>query len=284
MNNNFSTIISVYINDKPDWFEASINSIINQTIPPKQIVVVKDGPINSDIDKYINTIKNNKINIEFTIYESKINLGRGNTLNPAIDLSKYELISLMDSDDISRLDRFEKQLKFFKNNPHVDILGGQIEEFHNIPGDTGRIRKVSIKHDEIIKSSRTFCPMNNVSIMMKKKAILNIGGFIGARGVQEDYILWVKLMSEDYKFANIKDILVDVRVNDLQNRRRGFTYILEEIKMQKLFYNLKHISFIKMILNIVIRVISRLMPSLIRKIIYSILRKKSYKKIINKLF
>jgi len=273
LNKNFSTIISVYANDRFEWFKEAIQSIINQTIPPKQIVIVKDGPVKKEINKYIKKIVNIYLDIEFSIYETKTNLGRGNTLTPALKLSNYNLITIMDSDDIARHDRFEKQLNYFNNNPNVDVLGGLIEEFEEIPGDISKIRRVNIAHIDIIKSSRNYCPMNNVTVMYKKEAVISAGGYEGGIGVQEDYILWIKMICQGFKFANIDEVLVDVRVgNELQSRRGGANYVIKEIKMQKLFYNLKHISYYRMILNIIMRSIVRLMPTFIRKYIYIVIR------------
>ena len=273
INIHFSTIISVYANDRFDWFKQAICSIINQTIPPQQIIIVKDGPVSKEINNYIMVIINSCNEIEFNIYETKTNVGRGNTLNPALNLSKYELVSILDSDDIARLDRFEQQLNYFNNNPDIDVLGGWIEEFEEKPMDIGKIRKVYSNHNDIIKSSRNYCPMNNVTVMYKKDAVLNIGGYEGGLGVQEDYILWIKMIKKGLNFANIEEVLVDVRVgNELQSRRGGINYIIEETKMQILFYKLQHISFSRMIINIVMRLIVRLMPQFIRKYIYLFIR------------
>ncbi len=273
MNKSFTTIIGVYINDRLDWFQKAIDSILNQSIPPKQIVLVKDGPISIEINDYIKNVLLVYEHIEFTIHSLNSSVGRGNWLNTALKLSNYELVSHMDSDDISRLNRFEKQLEYLNNNPDIDVLGGIIEEFNINPGDTNKIRKVYSKHDDIFKSSKNFCPMNNVTVMYKKDPVLRVGGFSGGEGVQEDYILWVKMLSNGYKFSNIKDVIVDVRVgNNFQSRRKGFRYINYEIKMQKIFYDYKHISMFKMIINITLRSIIRLMPARIIKLVYYMLR------------
>jgi len=273
LNKSFTTIIGVYINDRLDWFQKAIDSILNQSIPPKQIVLVKDGPISIEINDYIKNVLLVYEHIEFTIHSLNSSVGRGNWLNTALKLSNYELVSHMDSDDISRLNRFEKQLEYLNNNPDIDVLGGIIEEFNINPGDTNKIRKVYSKHDDIFKSSKNFCPMNNVTVMYKKDPVLRVGGFSGGEGVQEDYILWVKMLSNGYKFSNIKDVIVDVRVgNNFQSRRKGFRYINYEIKMQKIFYDYNHISIFKMIINITLRSIIRLMPARIIKLVYYMLR------------
>ena len=41
----YSVLMSVYTNENPNYFKASIESMVNQTLPPEEIVIVKDGPI-----------------------------------------------------------------------------------------------------------------------------------------------------------------------------------------------------------------------------------------------
>ena len=93
------------VSNKLGWFKEAIASILEQTIPPHQIVIVKDGPVDTDLDHYIKNIIKSDYGVEFTLYETKINMGRGNTLNTALNLSKYDFVSIMDSDDIARLDK-----------------------------------------------------------------------------------------------------------------------------------------------------------------------------------
>lgn len=54
----FSVAMSVYGKDNPEWFDRALNSVINQTVKPNEIVIVVDGPIPDSIetviDKYAN--------------------------------------------------------------------------------------------------------------------------------------------------------------------------------------------------------------------------------------
>ena len=76
LNMHLSTIISVCSNDRFDWFKKEICIIVNQTIPPQQIIIVKYGPVSKEINNYIMIIINSCNKIEFNIYETKTNLGR----------------------------------------------------------------------------------------------------------------------------------------------------------------------------------------------------------------
>ena len=121
MNKSFTTIIGVYINDRLDWFQKAIDSILNQSIPPKQIVLVKDGPISIEINDYIKNVLLVYEHIEFTIHSLNSSVGRGNWLNTALKLSNYELVSHMDSDDISMPKRIQLQCDFLENKARISF-------------------------------------------------------------------------------------------------------------------------------------------------------------------
>jgi glycosyltransferase involved in cell wall biosynthesis len=57
---NFSVLISVYYKEKPEYLEDAINSIFNQTLLPKEVILVEDGKLT---DELYNTIRNCKRNI-----------------------------------------------------------------------------------------------------------------------------------------------------------------------------------------------------------------------------
>ena len=42
---NYSVLMSVYYKEKPEWLKESIESILNQTIPTNDFVIIKDGKL-----------------------------------------------------------------------------------------------------------------------------------------------------------------------------------------------------------------------------------------------
>ena len=54
----FSVAMCVYGGDNSEWFEQSLESIVNQTIKPSEIVLVVDGPIPKEIQSVIKKYKN----------------------------------------------------------------------------------------------------------------------------------------------------------------------------------------------------------------------------------
>jgi glycosyltransferase involved in cell wall biosynthesis len=105
----FSVVMSVYHGDDNSYFEKSVDSLLNQTYAPSEIIIVIDGKVDKNLQDSINKYKDLK-NVNL-IYLNE-NLGLANALNIGIAASKYDIIARMDSDDICFRDRFEKQIKY----------------------------------------------------------------------------------------------------------------------------------------------------------------------------
>lgn len=267
MNLDFSVCMSVYKNDSPNHFYESLQSIIKQTYRPKEIVLVVDGPVSMEILRVINEFEN-QIEYFHTIRLNE-NVGLGNALRIGIENCKFELVARMDSDDVAVSDRFEKQLLYFQNNPDISIVGGQISEFIDRTDNIIGIRNCPITDPEIKEYIKRRCPFNHMTVMFNKEHVLNVGNYVDWK-FNEDYYLWLRMYLAGYKFYNLPDILVNVRVgNEMYSRRGGLTYFKSEAKLQKYMYKNGVTNLYLLITNIFIRfVIQLLLPNKIRGFIY----------------
>ena len=127
----FSVAMSVYKNDNAEWFDLALESVINQTVKPSEIVLVVDGAIPQRvcnvIDKYIKICDLDGVLLK--VIQLPQNQGLGNALKIAIHNCEHEVIARMDSDDIAVINRFEQQLNIMLRDPGIDIVGGDIQEF-----------------------------------------------------------------------------------------------------------------------------------------------------------
>ena len=57
----YSVLMSVYYKENPDHFRESIESMLEQTIRPDEIVIVKDGQLTEGLDAVLNEFKDNEI-------------------------------------------------------------------------------------------------------------------------------------------------------------------------------------------------------------------------------
>lgn len=264
----YSVLMSLYQKEKPDYLMTSLDSMIYQSVAPDEIVLVKDGPLTSELENVLKDYKS-KYNELFTIVESKENVGLGRALNLGLKHCKNELVARMDTDDISIKDRCEQQLKIFNENKFLDLVGGDITEFiddeKNIKG-----KRVVPKTDTEIKNYiKRRCPFNHGTVMFKKSSVMNAGSYMDWFW-NEDYYLWIRMLEDGCVFANTGTVLVNFRSGlDMYSRRGGKKYFKSESSLQKYMLDKKIISFPRYLINVTERfIIQVLMPNKLRGFVF----------------
>lgn len=265
----YSVLMSLYKKEKPEYLTLAIDSMLNQTFPPDEIVLVEDGPLTKELyevlDKYpmLHRIKN------------ETNLGLGLALNVGLKECRNELVARMDTDDIALLCRCEKQLNFMNNNPNISIVGGQIEEFIDNEKDIIGKREVPINDLDIKKFLKKRCPFNHMTVMFRKKDVLSAGSYRDWF-CNEDYDLWIRMTLCNFKFANLSDTLVYVRTGkDMYQRRGGEKYFLSELNIQRLMHTYHLIGFPRYLLNTSERLVLEVfMPNSLRGVFFRIFARK----------
>jgi len=234
---DFSVAMCVYCKDDAQHFKQAVESIYNrQTLKPSEVVIVADGPIYGELDAYVSSLEQH--GAPFKIIRLPQNLGHAGARRTAFEAASNEIIAIMDADDISMPGRFEKQLAYMSAHPDVAVVGGQIEEFIDSTDNIVGKREVPCKHEDILTWLKGRCPFNQVSVMMLRSPVSAVGGYLDWY-CDEDYYLWIRLALGRYKFANLSDTLVKVRVGaDMYRRRGGWHYFKSEARLQG--YMLRH--------------------------------------------
>ena len=226
----FSVLMSVYAKDCPAWVRQALDSVLSNNVKPNEIVIMVDGPVGDELQAVLNDAMQNLL---VRVINHPVNIGRGAALAIAVPQCKNDLIALVDADDISHLDRFEKQLAYFTAHPNTVVVGGQVQELDAESLTPLAQRRVPLTNKEIRQYLKTRMPFNNPTVMFKKQAVLDSGNF-RAFGLMEDYYMWVRVAAKGYEMANVPDILVDMRVNPaLYERRGGYNYF----HMNKLLFD-----------------------------------------------
>lgn len=265
----FSVCTSVYRNDNPLHVKEAFDSmLINQTIPPSEIVLVVDGPISKDLHSLLAEYSQEYSSM-FNIIFLDQNQGLGNALKIGVEQAKYEYIARMDSDDICTPDRFEKQLTYLQSHPECDIVGGNIAEFIDYPSNVVSQRIVPIENQAIHNYLQYRCPFNHMTVMFKKRAVIQVGNYIEWH-YNEDYYLWIRMALANCSFANLNHILVKVRVgSEMYQRRGGWRYFKSEERLQRFMLRHKLITIIQYLYNTALRFILQvLMPNTVRGFIF----------------
>jgi glycosyltransferase involved in cell wall biosynthesis len=118
MSNDISLYIAAYNAEKT--IEKSIKSILQQTLKPKEIIVIND----CSTDKTLSLLK--KFN-QIKIINNKKNYGLAKSRNIALKYSKYDLLASIDSDVICKKNWLEKLFNTMIKKK-VDLIGGKLIE------------------------------------------------------------------------------------------------------------------------------------------------------------
>lgn len=267
----YSVLMSVYHKEQPEYLRDSINSMLNQTVKPDEIVLVKDGPLTEALEKVIYEYKDNPI---LNVFELKENVGLGKALNIGLTKCRNEIVARMDTDDISEVERCEKQYKILISQ-NVSVVGASVAEFIDDKDNIVAYKDVIENHNEIIQRMKYRNAINHPTVMFKKSDVISAGSY-QHWFLNEDYYLWIRMILMRYKFMNINEPLVRMRItNDTYLRRGGWKYFVTQKKLFDYMLKENFINIIEYFYNNTIRFVTRLLvPNKLRKKLYlSLLRR-----------
>lgn len=222
-----SVIMGVYNTKCKEYLEESLNSILNQTYKDFELIICDDGSTNDCIKWAKEIVKDDK---RVIFIKNNSNKGLAYTLNHCLNIAKGEYIARMDDDDISHLDRFEKQINYLKNN-NVDLVSNNMNVFdENGVYNTLKYPPHITKNDFLFNS-----PIVHPSIMAKKSAFDIADGYKDSKETirVEDYDLFMRMFAKGIKMDVIQEVLFDYR-DDRENtkRRKKYKYRINEFKVR----------------------------------------------------
>lgn len=263
----FSVLMSLYLKEKPEYLNEALKSVINQTVKPNEIVIVYDGPITTELKSVIKQYVSNNPGL-IKIIDNPENKGLGLALADGVPQCTYELIARMDTDDICRKDRFEKQLEEFVKDPRLDICGSHILEFEEKEENIVARRRVPLVDKDIKEYQKRRDGFNHVSVMFKKKSVLSAGNYQSCL-LMEDTLLWANMFMNGAKGKNIDDYLVYVRIGkDMYERRGGFDYYKKYKAGRRKVYETGYISWVDYKMTLIVQFIVAVIPNRVRGFVF----------------
>lgn len=233
----YSVLMSLYKKEKPEYLELALDSMLNQTISPDEIILVEDGPLTGELYEVLN-----KYPMLHRI-KNETNLGLGLALNVGLKECRNELVARMDTDDCSKPDRCEKQLARFLEKPYLAIVGSHIDEF---VGDINNVisqRIVPTSSEDIYNFAKKRSAFNHPAVMYSKTAVLNNGGYSDLKRNQ-DVDLFGRMQFNGYKAENIDEALLWFRSSDeLSKRRKSWQNTWSYIATIRKFWKMGYSSF-----------------------------------------
>ena len=264
---SYSVLMSVYYKENADYLQTAMESMWNQTVPTDDFILLCDGPLNSKLDLVIQKMESAHPGV-LHVVRLQENRGLGNALNIGLKYCKHELIARMDSDDISRPDRCEKQIAIFQKHPEFSICSGFVEEFIAAKSNVYSLRTLPETQKDILVFAKRRNPFNHPCVMFRKSAVEEAGGYQYFY-LLEDYFLWIRMLKNGCIGYNIQQPLLWMRGGlDMYKRRAGWKYVKSQISFFQYMKKNRFISSLDLYINCAARILSSLLPGLVREKVY----------------
>lgn len=268
----YSVLMTVYKKDDPNYFDLSLKSMIDQTYPADEIVLVKDGPITDELQCVIDNFL--KAGVPIHQVQLKENCGLGLALNEGLKVCKNELIARMDSDDISLPERCEKQLALFEADPALDIVGCPVKEFVGTPDNVVGKRDVPLDNEAIHRYNRRRDPFNHPTVMYRKSKVMKYGPY-GNYRKNQDTDLWINLLSNGCKAANCPEYLLMFRFDEgTYKKRKSWVNTKLLIEIRKNAWKSGYCSFVDYMFVACAQLGIYILPEIFQKFVYTKLLRK----------
>lgn len=259
----YSVFINVCSSDTPNGFSKAFQSIVSQQPPPSQIVVCADG-IDGELLRCVSETEK-YADVVYVASNGDHAIARA----AALAACKYDIVGVMDADDIACADRFKTLITLLFEN-RADVAGGAIREFDKETGREANIRRLPTEDKQIKKYLKRRCPFNHMTVVYKKSAVVKSGGY-KTLYCNEDYYLWVRMAQNGCVFVNTEDVVCLAGVSEASyDRRGGAEYYESEKTLQKYMLDNGMISHFRYAFNVAVRyVLQRMMTSSMRKTVYN---------------
>lgn len=201
-----SALMPVY-NTNLAYLKETIESILNQTFKDFEFLILNDSPQNSELENFILEYAKKDKRIKY--FKNPRNLGISPSRNKLIDLSQGEFLAVIDHDDISVKERFEKEVAFLEANEEVGVVGGYYEDMAN-----HKICKFPTQSADIKVALMSMCAIVHASSMIRKSILdkhkIRYNAFYSPC---EDFKLWCDLIDWT-EFANLDEVMIWYRTFD----------------------------------------------------------------------
>lgn len=220
---SYSVLMSIYKNEKPAFLIQALDSMLNQTVSPSEIVMVKDGPLTRELEDVLSDYDSEHPDLfKFISYDE--NHGLGYALRQGMLACSNEIVARMDTDDVARSDRMEKQLAAIVDG--LDMVGSDVIEFVTSPDDPVAATNLPKGINAIRAYSKRRNPFRHPSMTFKKSMVIEAGNYSSEFLYFEDWDLFNRMLACGCLADNLTDSLVAMRVSkDFYARRGGPQYL-----------------------------------------------------------
>ena len=263
----YSALLSVCETEKPEWVSVALDSMINQTVKPSEIVLVQNGPVPDEMQALISRYKKEHAAIFKTLILPRCG-GLGEVFRQGILACTNGFIAYMDADGYSAPTRIEEEFNALFENK-ADMVGTNINEFSESINDVEGYRVFPESAEQIYSFAKRRMPMAFSSALFKKRMVLTCCDYEDCY-MAEDYALIINLLSFCAKGVNVQKPLVYKRMNkDYYKNRGSWEYIKAMHYFNKKFFRVGWFRYRDFLLRSTVNELIFLMPNFLRTFIFN---------------
>lgn len=253
-----SVLLPVHEGVEASVFAAATESLIDQTRPADEIVVVEDGPLPRALVDVVRSMQST--GPKTVRVRLNRNMGAGVANQAGLEAATGDWIAKADADDVSVPSRFGRQLDVVTSTD-VDVCGAAMWEFDGEVDNLTALRVNPLTHEAIARRMRSNNPINHPTAMYRRVAALAAGGYPDLRFMQ-DYVLFARMLSRGARMLNLDDPLVYFRAgSELHARRRTRGFARFEWEVQRELRRCGLVGPVRSAANFVVRGTYRRLPA-----------------------
>lgn len=203
--------------------QSSIDSILNQSFRDFEFIIVNDGSLDNTkhiLERYATTDQRIVV-----IHQER--QGVTKALNKGLKRARGRYIARQDADDISCVDRLEKQIAFLSDHEEYALVGSNWEFIDEKGAIVSQYSKYFLERYDLIRENiARFNPFCYSSLMFRREVIANIGFYNEKYKYAQDYEYLIRIMKQ-YKICNLKNVLV---------YKRSTPFAISEKKLKQQIY------------------------------------------------
>ena len=274
----YSVLMSVYDRELPENLNTSLESMLMQTYPSAEIVLVCDGTLTCELNIIAKSFESEYRN-RFRIVRIDEHVGAAAALNEGIKVCSCPIIVRMDSDDVSYPERCEKQMRLFADKPSLDMIGTFAEVFDIVEGRSVGVEHMPTGSDKIQKYARRRNPFCRQTLAFRRDLAIEVGGYAELDEC-EDYEFAVRMLAAGARARNIPEPLVRYRISEADyKKRKSFKSTKNFIKVRRMIHRSGFCSAFDVIVPSAVQLGLCILPWKVTRRFYLRMRKRGEKRV-----
>jgi glycosyltransferase involved in cell wall biosynthesis len=203
-----STLLPTYKGE--EYIDATVKSVLAQTYENFELLVGINGDSQEEVQEKLSKFSDPRVKIfNYT------HAGKPRTLNKLLDEASYEIIALLDDDDVWHNKKLELQIELTKE---YDVVGSQITYIDEFGLSPSRLGYGPMLHtDPVLLHKLMLMYQNNLAnsaVLIKKQSIIDAGKWNESIPALEDMDLWLRMLKNGCKFINVNHTLMYHRIHE----------------------------------------------------------------------